>query len=95
MDIARPHKELTKRTGKSEYPYRVQSYQFKELDAEREFSKTLAGIKNSGHRHLVQAMHRRLEITTHGAGGCVVVPILLDVTTDSLDEAEAQYARLA
>ena len=45
---------------KSEYPYCVQSYQFKALEDARRFSKELAAIPRSNHWH---SAHRHLDVT--------------------------------
>lgn len=88
-----PRKELIKRTtSQSEWPFRVQSYQFKTLEAARKFSHDLAAIPKTGHRHHVGMFHRHLEMAIHNDGESVIVPVLLDVTTDSPEEAEAKYA---
>lgn len=88
-----PRKELVKRTtSQSEYPFRVSSYQFKTLEDARKFSLDLAATPRSGHRHHVGMFHRHLETAIHGDGDPIIVPILLDVTTDSPEEAEAKYA---
>ncbi len=87
-------KEITKRTiAQSEYPFRVFDgrYQFKELEAARKFSMDLAATPKSGHRHKVEMMHRHLEMQIKGDGDPIVQALLLDVTTDSPDEAEAKY----
>ncbi len=80
-----------RKTTQSEWPFRVQSYQFKDLEAARKFSRDLADSPKSGHRHLVQMSHRHLEMEIRNDGTLIVVPLLLDVTTDSPDEAEAKY----
>jgi len=85
-------KELVKRmTSQSEWPFRVQSYQFKTLEDARKFSRDLAASPKAGHRHHVGMFHRHLETAIHGDGDPIIVPILLDVTTDSPEEAEGKY----
>jgi hypothetical protein len=90
---AATRKELVKRiASQSEWPFRVQSYQFKTLEDARKFSRDLAASPKACHRHHVGMFHRHLETAIHGDGYPIIVPILLDVTTDSPEEAEAKYA---
>ena len=85
-------KTVVPRSVQSEFPFRVSSYQFKELEGARKFSADLAATPNSGHRHKVGMFHRRIEMSIQEAGKPLVnAPILLDVTTDSPDEAESKY----
>ena len=79
---------------KSEYPYCVQSYQFKALDGARRFSKELAAIPRSNHRHSVKMAHRRLMIvSTQGRKVTLRQHILLDVTTTEPEQAEKEYVQ--
>lgn len=91
-DVPTTIKTTVPRSIQSEFPFRVSSYQFKDLDAARKFSAELAAIPNSGHRHKVGMFHRRIEMSIQEYGkSLVLAPILLDVTTDSPDEAEAKH----
>ena len=68
-------------TKTAAYPYRVYSYQFKELEDARKFNAGLSAIPKSG-RYRVMMAHT-------GSDG---VAILLDVTDDAPDVAEAKWA---
>ena len=50
---------------KSDYPYCVQSYQFKALEDARRFSKELTVIPRSNHWH---SAYRHLDVTTTEPG---------------------------
>ena len=84
--------KLTRARGvQSVYPYRVHSYQFKDLEAARKFSADLAAIPKSG-RYRVMMAHRGAVSVTVTDGDGVAVPIFLDVTDDAPDVAEAKWA---
>jgi hypothetical protein len=77
----------------SEFPYRVQSYQFKALDDARRFSGELAAIPRSSHKHSVKMAHRSLmQISTQGETVTLREHILLDVTTTEPEMAEKEYS---
>ncbi len=84
-------KSITPRVTQSEYPFRVQCYQFMGLEDARKFSSDLAAIPRSNHRHHVGMFHRKLTITKTVGGVNHVDNILLDVTEDSPEEAEAKW----
>ncbi len=87
-------KTVSEVATRSEFPYCVQSYQFKALDDARRFSKELAAIPRSNHRHSVKMAHRRLMmVSTQGEKVILRQHILLDVTTTEPEHAEKEYAK--
>ena len=90
--MTEPATKLTRARGvQSVYPYRVCGYQFKELEAARKFNADLSAIPKSG-RYRVMMAHRGVENVTVSDGHEVIVAILLDVTDDAPDVAEAKWA---
>ena len=86
--MTEPATKLTRARGvQSVYPYRVYSYQFKELEDARKFNADL----ESG-RYRVMMAHRGAVSVTVTDGDGIAVPILLDVTDDAPDVAEAKWA---
>ncbi len=88
--------EKIARTASSEYPFRVHSYQFKTLDDARRFSRELLAIPKSCRDAKVEMFHRSVEIRRtvtddKGKVASTVSTVLLDVTTDSPEEAEAKW----
>lgn len=87
-------KTVSEVATKSEYPYCVQSYQFKNLEDARIFSKELAAIPRSNHQHSVKMAHRRLmTVSTQGKKVTLRQHILLDVTATEPEQAEKEYAK--
>jgi len=66
-------------------PYRVYSYQFKELEDARKFNADL----ESGRYRVMMAHRGAVSNVTDGDG--IAVPIFLDVTDDAPDVAEAKW----
>lgn len=84
------------RTTVSAYPFRVFSYQFKDLEDARRFAKDCLAIPCTCREAKVEMFHRSVEIIRSvkdekGRVESTVQSVLLDVTTDSPDEAEAKW----
>lgn len=89
--------EKVARKTVSEYPFRVFSYQFKELESARQFAKALAAVPRTVSGPVkVEMFHRSVELVRtvtddKGKSESVTQTVLLDVTTDSPEQAEAKW----
>jgi hypothetical protein len=89
-------KETVPRTTQSPYPFRVFSYQFKELEDARKFAKDLLATPRTCREAKVEMFHRSVEVRRtvtdeKGKSESVTQTVLLDVTADSPEEAEAKW----
>lgn len=89
--------EKIARNGVSEFPFRVFSYQFKDLGDARRFAKSCEEIPRTVSGPVpVQMFHRSIELRRtvtddKGKSEASVQSVVLDVTTKSPEQAEAEW----
>lgn len=84
-------KEIVKAVIKREFPYNAASYQFKHLEDARTFSRELAAIPRSGHKHLVMMACRNVQgVSSQDGKVLLITPIMVDVTSQDPVKAESE-----